>query len=98
MSGADWQTASLIHLREKQAAASTVLMMPKDGKEMVISQVFLLGVQTEGLEGEKTQSWLHLNFNLNAVLWGQKKGEGEGTSNNLQTILWSQDWTIKACF
>lgn len=55
MAGADWQTAPLIHLRKKQAAASTVLMMSKEGKELGISQVFSLQAQTEGLEVGKTQ-------------------------------------------
>lgn len=46
MAGADRQIASLIHLGKKQAAASTALMMPKEGKKLVISQVFPLGAQT----------------------------------------------------
>lgn len=76
MAGADWQTASLIHLRKKQAAAPTVLMMSKEGKVMVISQVFPFGAQTEGLEVDKTLSSLHLNFNLNVVPLGQKRAVG----------------------
>lgn len=75
MAGADWQTASLIHLGKKQAAAPT-LMMSKEGKVMVISQVFPLGAQTEGLEVDKTLSSLHLNFNLNVVPLGQKRAVG----------------------
>jgi len=49
VAGADRQTASLIHLGKKQAAASTALMMPKEGEELAISQVFPLGAQIGGL-------------------------------------------------
>ena len=68
VAGTDWQTASLIHLREEQTAASTALMMSKEGKELVISQVFPLQAQTVGVEVGKAQGSLHL------VLLGQGKG------------------------
>lgn len=73
MAGADWQTASLIHLRKKQAAALTVLRMPKEGKALVIGQEFPPGAHTEALEVGKTQSLLYLNFNVNVVPLGQKR-------------------------
>lgn len=52
---------SLIHLRKKQAAASAFLMMSKEGKALVVGQVFPPGAHTEALEVDKTQSLLHLN-------------------------------------
>lgn len=53
-------------------------MMSKEGKELVISPVFPLQAQAEGLDIGKTQSLLRLNFNLNVILSGQKKGHGGG--------------------
>lgn len=50
-------------------------MMSKEGKELVISQVFPLQAQTAGLDVGKAQSLLHLDFNLNVILSGQKKGQ-----------------------
>lgn len=73
MAGADWQTASLIHLRKKQAAASTVLRMSIEGKALVIGQEFPPGAHTEALEADKAQSSLHLNFNVNVAPLGQKR-------------------------
>lgn len=83
---ADWQTASLIHPRQKQAAVSIILMMSKEGKELVISQVFPLGAQSEGMEVNKTQSLLHLNFNLKRGSFSPEKGSVKGSArNNLQS-------------
>lgn len=66
---------SLIHLRKKQAAASTVLMMSKEGKALVTGQVFPPGAHIETLAVDKTQSLLHLNFNVNVVPLGQKRAK-----------------------
>lgn len=66
-------------------------MMFKEGKELVISQIFPLGVQSEGLEVDKTQSLQHLYLNLKVVpcksilsCFGPEK-VWEGTRNNLQS-------------
>ncbi|XP_032350546.1 translation initiation factor IF-2-like [Camelus ferus] len=69
--------------RKKQAAASAALMMPKEGTELVISQVFPLGAQTEGLEADKTESLLHSNFDVNMAPLGQESAGGRSDSLNV---------------
>nr|XP_031321437.1 uncharacterized protein LOC105095034 [Camelus dromedarius] len=57
--------------------------MPKEGTELVISQVFPLGAQTEGLEADKTESLLHSNFDVNTAPLGQESAGGRSDSLNV---------------
>ena len=49
--------------------------MSKEGKALVTGQVFPPGAHTEALAVDKTQSLLHLNFNVNVVPLGQERAK-----------------------